>query len=311
MADAAVDAAHGQTMAGPESGQDVDKRVHAAVGRALGRFAMLRPGDRVAVGVSGGKDSLTLLGALVAHRRRAPFSYDVVAVTIEQGKFKRSVDALRGPIEALGVQWVLRPDRDTLALVEGGVLHGCDVCSRHRRRSLYRLAGELGATALALGHTADDCAESLLRNVLFNGRIASLPPVAESRRGGLRLIRPLVFVTEELPAAYARAAGLDAIGCVCGDRDSVRREIRAFLDALRRRHPGVPDSIAAALGNVNPYTLFDTALSKAGADVSPSAIASLAEAGLDVPGPEPVQPSRPRPADLRQADIEAARAPDR
>jgi len=254
---------------------DVEKRVHAAVGRALGRFAMLRPGDRVAVGVSGGKDSLTLLSALVAHRRHAPFAYDVVAVTIEQGKFKRPIEPLRGLIEPLGVEWVRREDRTTLALVDGGVAHGCDVCSRHRRRSLYQLAGELGATALALGHTADDCAESLLRNILFNGRIASLPPVAESRRGGLRLIRPLVFVTEELTAAYARATGLAAIGCVCGDRDSVRREIRAFLTSLSERHAGVRDSIAAALGNVNPYTLFDAALSKDGADISPSAIDAL------------------------------------
>ena len=236
--------------------RDIERRVHAAVGRALGRFAMLRPGDRVVVGVSGGKDSLTLLSALVAHRRHAPFTYEVIAVTIEQGKFKRAIESLRPIIRNLGVEWVLRDDPRTLKLVRDGVAHGCDVCSRHRRHSLYRLAGELSATVLALGHTADDCAESLLRNVLFNGRIASLPPVAESRRGGLRVIRPLVFVSEALTEAYARAAGLLPIGCVCGDRDSVRRDIRSFLASLDERHAGVRDSIAAALGNVNPYLLF-------------------------------------------------------
>ena len=244
---------------------NVERRVHSAVGRALGRFAMLQPHDRVAVGVSGGKDSLTLLSSLAEHRRHAPFPYDVIAVTIEQGKFKRSIDALGKIIRGLGVEWVLREDAQTLALVRGAVAHGCDVCSRHRRRSLYRLAGELGATALALGHTADDCAESLLRNVLFNGRIASLPPVAESRRSGLRLIRPLAFVTEDLTEAYARAAGWSPIGCVCGDRDSVRRDIRAFLASLGQRHAGVRESIAAALGNVNPYMLFDPELQKDGA----------------------------------------------
>jgi tRNA 2-thiocytidine biosynthesis protein TtcA len=266
-----IDAAGDHTGAEAIDAHDVRARVHAAVGRALGRFAMLRAGDRVAVGVSGGKDSLTLLHALVAHRRRAPFSDDIVAVTMEQGKFKRSIEALRGLIQPLGVEWVLRDDRDTLALVRDRVPHGCDVCSRHRRRSLYRLAGELGATALALGHTADDCAESLLRNILFNGRIASLPPVARSRRGQLRLIRPLVLVTEDMTAAYARAAGLAAIGCVCGDRDSVRREIRAVLASLAGRHVGVRDSIAAALGNVNPYMLFDAALRKEDAELRPSA----------------------------------------
>jgi len=140
------------------------------------------------------------------------------------------------------------------------------VCSRHRRRALYRLAAELECTTLALGHTADDCAESLLRNILFNGRIASLPPVAVSRKGMLRLVRPLVFVTEDLTAAYTRARGLATVGCACSDKPSVRGEIRAFLRTLRARHPGVADSVTAALGNVNPYTLFDAALEKSGAE---------------------------------------------
>lgn len=247
---------------------EVEARVLALVGRAMGRFSMLRPGDRIAVGVSGGKDSLCLLDALVAWRRQAPVAYDVVAVTVEQGKFTSAIRALAPRIAALGVNWIVRDEPATLRLVAEGVAHGCEVCSRHRRRALYRIADDAGCTALALGHTADDCAESLLRNILFNGRIASLPPVATSRKGGLRLIRPLVFVTEELTAMYARARGLQTVGCVCGDKESVRREIRTFLDRLRARHAGVAESIAAALGNVNPYTLFDPALTKEGADLS-------------------------------------------
>lgn len=249
---------------------DVDRRVLDGVGRALGRFGMLRPGDRVAVGVSGGKDSLTLLHALVAQRPRAPFPYEIVAVTVEQGKFKTPIRSLEAEIRSLGVEWILRDDAATLELVADGVVHGCDVCSRHRRRSLYRTAAEIGCTVLALGHTADDCAEALLRNVLFNGRIASLPPVARSRKGTLRLIRPLVYVTEEMTTAYARAHDFLTIGCVCGDKDSVRREVREFLGTMKSRHPGVSDSIGAALANVNPYTLFDAALVKEGADRSPA-----------------------------------------
>jgi len=236
------------------------------VGRAMGTFSMLEPGDRVAVGVSGGKDSLCLLHALVAYRRRAPFPYELVAVTIEQGKFKAPIRALEPQIRALGVPWEVRDEPATLQLVADGITHGCDVCSRHRRRALYTIAGELGCTALALGHTADDCAESLLRNILFNGRIASLPPVARSHKGGLRLIRPLAFVTEAQTSAYAEAAGFGTVGCVCGEKESVRREIREFLARVRARHPGVAESITAALGNVNPYTLFDPALTKPGAD---------------------------------------------
>jgi tRNA 2-thiocytidine biosynthesis protein TtcA len=240
----------------------VEHKVLDLMGKAMGRFSMLRPGDRVAVGVSGGKDSLSLLHAMVAYRKRAPFPYELIAVTVEQGKFKLPIHALEDTIRSLGVEWVLREDRATLDLFAQGIPHGCDVCSRHRRFNLYRIAGELGCTVLALGHTADDCAESLLRNICFNGRIASLPPVAQSQKGTLRLIRPLVYVNEDLSTEYARVQGFLPISCVCGDKESVRKQIRAFLDDLRSRHLGVADSMTAALANVSPYMLFDQHLQK-------------------------------------------------
>jgi tRNA 2-thiocytidine biosynthesis protein TtcA len=249
-------AGHPPAREAAPSANSLAEELERRVGRALGRFSMLERGDRIAVGVSGGKDSWCLVHALAAHRRRAPFPFELIAVTIEQGKFKSSIDALGVRLRELGIEWVRREDPSTLALVADGAVHGCEVCSRHRRRALYQVVGELGCTALALGHTADDCAESLLRNILFNGRIASLPPLSRSRKGGLRLIRPLAYVTEDLTSAYARAMGLPTVGCVCGDRDGVRREIRDFLTRLRQRHVGVPESIVAALGNVNPYTLF-------------------------------------------------------
>jgi tRNA 2-thiocytidine biosynthesis protein TtcA len=262
---------------------DVERRVLEAVGRAMGQFSMLRRGDRVVVGVSGGKDSLCLLDALVAYQRRAPFEYELIALTVEQGKFTTPIRAIEESIRRLDVRWVVRDDPATLRLVRAGTAHGCDVCSRHRRRSLYQLAGELEASVLALGHTADDCAESLLRNILFNGRIASLPPVAKSRKGGLRLIRPLVYVTEDLTARYAELRGLRPVGCACGEKPSVRHELRAFLDGLTRRHAGVPESIAAALANVNPYTLFDPDLRKDGADISPAFAESVSDRIQSIP----------------------------
>lgn len=235
---------------------EVEQRVLDAMGRAMGRFSMLRSGDKIAVGVSGGKDSLSLLHALVAYRKRAPFPYELAAVTLEQGKFKLPIGALEEKIRALGVEWVLREDAATLRLIAGNVPHGCDVCSRHRRYNLYKIASELECTVLALGHTADDCAESLLRNILFNGRIASLPPVSQSQRGAVRLIRPFVYVTEDLSTEYARAQGFLPIACVCSEKESVRREIREFIETMKSLHIGISGSIIAALGNVNLYTLF-------------------------------------------------------
>jgi tRNA 2-thiocytidine biosynthesis protein TtcA len=260
---------------------DVEERVLEAIGRAMGRFEMLRPGDRVAVGVSGGKDSLTLVHALAAYRRRAPFPYDLVAMTVEQGKFKAPIRTLEAGLARLGIPWIVSDDTRTLRLVDAGVVHGCDTCSSHRRHALYQLAADHGCTVLALGHTADDCAEALFRNILFNGRIASLPPVARSRKGTLRLIRPLVFVSERDTGTYAETCGFATVGCVCGDRAGVRSEIRDFLTRMSARHAGVGQSIVAALGNVNPYTLLDAALTKAGAETAPAfvALASADHAG--------------------------------
>ena len=235
---------------------DIQQKVLDAMGRAMGRFSMLRAGDRVGVGVSGGKDSLTLLHALVAYKKRAPFPYHLIAITLEQGKFKLPIVALEEKIRGLGVEWVIRQDSATLRLIAENVPHGCDICSRHRRYNLYKIATELHCGVLALGHTADDCAESLLRNVLFNGRIASLPPVSQSQKGNVRLIRPLAYVTEDLSTEYARAQGFLPIACVCSEKENVRREIREFLETMKARHIGISDSITAALGNVNLYTLF-------------------------------------------------------
>jgi tRNA 2-thiocytidine biosynthesis protein TtcA len=235
---------------------DIEQKVLDAIGKAMGRFSMLRPGDRIAVGVSGGKDSLTLLHALVAYKKRAPFSYELIAVTVEQGKFKLPIQVLEEKIRTLGIEWIARQDDATLRLIAQNVSHGCDVCSRHRRYHLYQIAAELGCSVLALGHTADDCAESLMRNILFNGRIASLPPVSQSRKGSLRLIRPLVYVTESVSTEYARVQGFLPIACVCSEKENVRREIREFLDSMKSRHTGISDSIIAALGNINLYTLF-------------------------------------------------------
>jgi tRNA 2-thiocytidine biosynthesis protein TtcA len=232
----------------------------------MGQFAMLQPGDRVGIGVSGGKDSMCLVDAMAAYRERAPFAFELVAVTVEQGKFTGPIESIGPLLERIDVEWILREEPRTMTLVEDGIEHGCDVCSRHRRGALYHIAEELGCTALALGHTADDCAESLFRNVMFNGRVASLPPVATSRKGGLRIIRPLVFVSETWTAQYVAERELTPVGCVCGEKDGPRSRIRAFLGRMDQEFGGTSESTIAALANVNPYTLWDADLRKEGAD---------------------------------------------
>src|SRR5262249_20289903 len=140
---------------------NIEEKVLDAMGRAMGRFAMLCPGDRVAVGVSGGKDSLTLLHALVAYKRRAAFPYGVIAVTLQQEKFKLAMRAVKERLRGVGVEWMGGEERATLGLIAETVPHGGVVCSRHRRYNLYKIVSEIGCSVLALGHTADDCAESL------------------------------------------------------------------------------------------------------------------------------------------------------
>src|SRR5262249_30748970 len=137
------------------------------VGKAIAEFDMIRAGDRVAVGLSGGKDSTTLLHALLALKQRAPVSFELNAFTIEQGKFLGSLAGLRDHLSELGVSWRVWEDSPSLKLVQDSVSHGCDICSRYRRRAVYELAQQMECNVIAFGHTADDFAEAILRNLVF------------------------------------------------------------------------------------------------------------------------------------------------
>lgn len=146
------------------------------VGEAIGRFKMIREGDRVAVGVSGGKDSLTLLESLLLLQKRAPIHFSVCAFTIEQGKFLSPIHPVGLFLQNRGVDWTYVEDAPSLGLLTEQPDHGCDVCSRFRRRAVYEVARKLNANVIAFGHTADDFCESFLRNAMFTGRIALCPP---------------------------------------------------------------------------------------------------------------------------------------
>lgn len=237
---------------------DFEKALLRKVGDAVTRFRMIRDGDRVAVALSGGKDSLTLLEALLLLQRRAPIEFTVCAFTIEQGKFLRPFDAMADYLKSRSIDWTFYHDKPSFRLLEEQPAHGCDLCSRFRRRAVYEVVRGLGANVIAFGHTADDFCESFLRNAMFTGRIAALPAVTHSRDREFRLIRPLVFVTEDMTTEFAHSMGAPVIPCGCSQRTgTVRKSIRSIFADLEKEHPRIKDSLLAAMGNIEPQRLLD------------------------------------------------------
>jgi tRNA 2-thiocytidine biosynthesis protein TtcA len=238
---------------------DLEKTLLRKVGEAIHRFKMIRDGDRVAVALSGGKDSSTLLEALMLLQKRAPVEFSVCAFTVEQGKFLRPIEPLGAYLKERGVDWTYFRDQPSLDLLEEKPDHGCDLCSRYRRRAVYEVVRELGANVIAFGHTADDFCEALLRNTMFTGRLSALPPVTWSRERDFRLIRPLVFVTEDITRAYAEACGVPVVPCGCSQRTgTVRRSLRGIFEELEKEYPHLKENILSAMGNVETGRLLDT-----------------------------------------------------
>lgn len=228
------------------------------VGEAIGRFRMIRSGDRVAVALSGGKDSLTLLEALLRLQKRAPIPFSVCAFTIEQGKFLRPLEALAAYLRDRQVEWTCFRDPPSLRLLASRPEHGCDLCSRYRRRAVYQVVRGLKANVIAFGHTADDLCEAFLRNALFTGRLSALPPVTYSRQREFRLIRPLLYVGEEMTSRFVERLGAPLTPCGCSAKaGTVRRMLRDLLAELERRHPHLKQKLIAAMGNLDVGRLLD------------------------------------------------------
>ena len=237
---------------------DLEKTLLRKVGEAIGRYRMIRDGDRVAVALSGGKDSATLLETLLLLQKRAPVEFTVRAFTVEQGKFLRPIEPLAEYLRKRGVAWTYYRDKPSLRLINDQPEHGCDLCSRYRRRAVYEVARGLGANVIAFGHTADDFCESFLRNALFTGRISALPPITYSRQRDFRLIRPLVYVTEDLTTRFAQSLGAPVIPCGCSQRTgTVRRTLRDMFGELEKEHPHLKETLLSAMGNIQTGRLLD------------------------------------------------------
>jgi tRNA 2-thiocytidine biosynthesis protein TtcA len=238
---------------------DFEKSVMRKVGEAIGRFRMIRDGDRVAVGVSGGKDSLTLLEALLRMQKRAPINFSVCAFTIEQGKFLAPIHPVGEFLRGRGVDWTYLEDAPSLRLLTEQPDHGCDVCSRFRRRAVYQVARSLSANVIAFGHTADDFCEAFLRNAMFTGRISALPAMTYSREREFRLIRPLVYVNEDATRAFAQSLGAPIVPCGCSQKTgTVRRSLRDMFADMEKEHPFLKETLLSALGNIQTSRLLDT-----------------------------------------------------
>jgi tRNA 2-thiocytidine biosynthesis protein TtcA len=235
------------------------------VGQAIADFPMIADGDRIMVCVSGGKDSYALLDVMLRLQRRAPVRFEIIAVNVDQGWPGYRTDLIAAHLVSLGVPHRMVSD-DFASVVEANVPAGktpCSLCSRLRRGLLYNLAGELGCTKIALGHHGDDLIETLVMNLFYSGKLASMPAVLRSDDGRNTVIRPLCYVPEKLLVEYAAERNFPVVSCgcpACGLPEQKRQLIKELLRQIEEREPGVKQNMLAALGNVKVSHLLDPAL---------------------------------------------------
>jgi tRNA 2-thiocytidine biosynthesis protein TtcA len=242
----------------------LEARLRGQVGKAIEAYAMIQNGDRVMVCLSGGKDSYTLLDMLLSLQRRAPVSFELLAVNLDQRQPGFPEHVLPEYLEALGVPYRVVAE-DTYSIVKRVVPEGktyCGLCSRLRRAILYRIAVEEGATKIALGHHRDDLVETLFLNMFHGGRLKAMPPKLRSDDGRHIVIRPLAFCAESDIARYARAREFPIIPCdLCGSQQNLQRaQIKAMLAGWEQQHPGRMDSLFRSLCQVTPSHLADPTL---------------------------------------------------
>ncbi len=242
----------------------LSKRLHRQVGQAIGDFNMIEAGDRVMVCLSGGKDSYALLDILLSLRERAPVRFDIVAVNLDQKQPGFPEDVLPNYLKSRGVPFHIE-EQDTYSVVKRLIPEGktmCSLCSRLRRGILYRVAGELGATKIALGHHRDDMVVTLLMNMFFGSRMKGMPPKLVSDDGRHVVIRPLAYVAETDLERWAEHRRFPIIPCtLCGSQDNLQRvQVKKMIREWERQYPGRTDNMFSAMGNIVPSHMMDRKL---------------------------------------------------
>ena len=242
----------------------LSKKLHRQVGQAVADFHMIEAGDKVMVCLSGGKDSYALLDILLSLRERAPVDFGIVAVNLDQKQPGFPAHVLPQYLRERGVPFHIE-NQDTYSIVKKLIPEGqtmCSLCSRLRRGILYRVASELGATKIALGHHRDDMVVTLLMNMFFGGRLKGMPPKLASDDGRHVVIRPLAYVAETDLERWAAHRQFPIIPCtLCGSQDDLQRvQIKAMIRDWERQYPGRTDNMLRAMGHVVPSHLMDRKL---------------------------------------------------
>ncbi|MBF8178230.1 MULTISPECIES: tRNA 2-thiocytidine(32) synthetase TtcA [Oxalobacteraceae] len=237
------------------------KRLCRQVGQAIGDFNMIEDGDKVMVCLSGGKDSYALLDILMTLRERAPIRFDIVAVNLDQKQPNFPDHILPAYLKQLDIPFHIE-NQDTYSIVKRLIPEGkttCSLCSRLRRGILYRVADELGANKIALGHHRDDIMETFFLNMFFGAKIKGMPPKLQSDDGKHIVIRPLAYVKEADTERYAQVKNFPIIPCdLCGSQENLqRKQIKGMLREWEKKFPGRVDNIFSSLSTVVPSHLMD------------------------------------------------------
>lgn len=237
------------------------KRLRRQIGEAIGDYRMIEDGDRVMVCLSGGKDSYGLLDILLALRKVAPIRFEVIAVNLDQKQPGFPPHVLPEYLTRVGVPFRIE-EQDTYSVVTRMIAPGktmCSLCSRLRRGVLYRVASEVGASKIALGHHYDDIVATFLLNLFYSGQMKTMPPKLVSDDGKHIVIRPLAYVRERDLAAYAKLREFPIIPCnLCGSQENLKRvEVRKLMQEWEKRYPGRVETIFKSLTNIKPSHLLD------------------------------------------------------
>lgn len=242
----------------------LEKKLCRLVGQAIGDFNMIEEGDKVMVCLSGGKDSYAMLDILMKLRERAPVHFDLVAVNLDQKQPGFPEDILPNYLRQLDIPFHIE-EQDTYSIVKRVIPEGkttCGLCSRLRRGILYRVADELGATKIALGHHRDDILETLLLNMFYGGKLKGMPPKLRSDDGRHVVIRPLAYVQEKYLERYAVVQDFPIIPCnLCGSQENLQRNaMKQLLRDWEKKFPGRVENIFRAMSSVAPSHLMDKEL---------------------------------------------------